>query len=446
MFGKVMIVLNSGRAIAEMISTNTIECAGRPDPYMIKFATNGLKDVVFTPPNQQWSSARTLFHKFFGDIKRLHNNRHFSEVVFMDEWPRFYKKLNDLCVDNFRPFTIRRIIFDFQSKLISSTLFGKEITDQENILDRIRFLIKISSKIIARLYEHMLYMNPLQSLLEHDSLKTLYKTVNYQKSLMASIFEKCTRSIQVRTNNIKIKNILELMLVKMKIDKDLFDEKHVKNIMTELLFAGTDTVVNAVDCFILYMCLNEDIQERVYTEIIELKFDEDINLDQRKMLPLTEACILETLRLVTMVPLGVFRKTLTEVKIFDFVIPSDTVLIPNYWKVHHDPDLYEDPFKFNPDRFLSDDKNRIIDYTDSKLRYLMPFGGGKRICPARNFTHQLVFLYVANLIKNFKFRPYNLHEPDGDPRNFILNANLQPKSYKIICIKRSSNDSISLRD
>jgi cytochrome P450 len=63
--------------------------------------------------------------------------------------------------------------------------------------------------------------------------------------------------------------------------------------------------------------------------------------------------------------------------------PRDMVLVPIY-ALHHDPDYFPDPEKFDPERF-SDDKNGIIkNYT------YLPFGSGPRNCIGKAYNEFFV--------------------------------------------------------
>ena len=58
----------------------------------------------------------------------------------------------------------------------------------------------------------------------------------------------------------------------------------------------------------------------------------------------------------------------------NFVIPKGMkIIIPTY-AIHHDPDYYPDPYKFDPERFTDDKVDTKNNYT------FMPFGGGPRMC------------------------------------------------------------------
>ncbi|CAF1014185.1 unnamed protein product [Brachionus calyciflorus] len=429
-FGQLMVVLNSREAIVQILSSKTLEYADRPSCFLLQLATNNSKDLVFSKPNIQWLQIRTAFHKFFSDMKKLHDRKDMTEIVFLEIWPDMYNQIEGL-TNKKEPYEIKKIIYEFQSKILSVLLFGDEIAEDKYLLNEIRKLDTKSKEFISGLYNIMLNMNPLDNFLDNPSLSTLCQALNLQKSLMCKIFERATRRarnslLSDQSDNICMRSIIDLLLPLLSLEKSLFTETQIKNVLTELIFAGIDGIVNTVNSFILYMCLNSNLQTRVYMEIKNNVHGDFVVLGDKKNLIVTEACIYETLRLVSQIPLGIFRKTVIRTELFGYVIPEETIVIPNLWKLHHDEKIYKDPFKFDPDRFIDAEKLSLkIDDT----KFMFPFGTGKRGCPGKNVALNLIFLFVSSLVKNFEFKLVD--DVDGDPRSFRLTSNLEPKSFRV---------------
>ncbi|GJY49731.1 cytochrome P450, partial [Tanacetum coccineum] len=64
---------------------------------------------------------------------------------------------------------------------------------------------------------------------------------------------------------------------------------------------------------------------------------------------------------------------------------NGTMLLMNLWVMQHDPKHWEDPEKFKPERFLESDSSR-------HLYDLIPFGAGRRKCPAENLAMRMIGL------------------------------------------------------
>jgi cytochrome P450 len=89
------------------------------------------------------------------------------------------------------------------------------------------------------------------------------------------------------------------------------------------------------------------------------------------------ATIQETLRRRPVLPQAEPRLVKKPVEIGGWRYEPGVVLVANAWLVHHDPDIYPDPFAFRPERFLEEPPGT---YT------WIPFGGGRRRCLGGSFA------------------------------------------------------------
>lgn len=81
----------------------------------------------------------------------------------------------------------------------------------------------------------------------------------------------------------------------------------------------------------------------------------------------------------------------------NFIFEKDlTVIIPAIG-IHHDPEFYPDPEKFDPDRFTEENVQKRNPYT------FLPFGQGPRACIGVRFAIMEAKIALANLIQNYKF-------------------------------------------
>lgn len=81
----------------------------------------------------------------------------------------------------------------------------------------------------------------------------------------------------------------------------------------------------------------------------------------------------------------------------DIVIEKGTsIFIPTY-AIHHDPDYYPDPEKFDPDRFSNEEKKKRNTST------WMPFGDGPRNCIGNRFAMMTARVGIITLLKSYEF-------------------------------------------
>ena len=70
-------------------------------------------------------------------------------------------------------------------------------------------------------------------------------------------------------------------------------------------------------------------------------------------------------------PLAGLHNTAEEVTLAGYTLPKNIVVLTNYYALHLDPELWPEPRRFRPDRFLTPDG-----LMKSKLDNFMPFGLG----------------------------------------------------------------------
>ncbi|CAA9504612.1 MAG: Cytochrome P450 [uncultured Solirubrobacterales bacterium] len=89
------------------------------------------------------------------------------------------------------------------------------------------------------------------------------------------------------------------------------------------------------------------------------------------------ATIQETLRRRPVLPNAAPRLVKEPTEIGGCTYPAGVCVVPQSYLVHHDPEIYEDPYSFRPERFLDEPPGT---YT------WIPFGGGRRRCLGASFA------------------------------------------------------------
>ncbi|KAL8567539.1 hypothetical protein ACOMHN_010130 [Nucella lapillus] len=141
-------------------------------------------------------------------------------------------------------------------------------------------------------------------------------------------------------------------------------------------------------------------------------------LDDRRACHYTEAFLLETFRMTSVVPLGFDHYVNQDVEIRGYTVPKGTVAFAAAYSFHHSSDYFNDSGVFKPERFL-DDEGHILPVTHPVRQNLLPFSTGKRACPGEGFARARIFLFVTNLMQNFDILP-----PSDDKL-----ISLSPKSW-----------------
>ncbi|XP_014476508.1 PREDICTED: cytochrome P450 9e2-like [Dinoponera quadriceps] len=200
------------------------------------------------------------------------------------------------------------------------------------------------------------------------------------------------------------RDMLQLMMENRR-KKEGWKELTIEDITSQafLFFLGGFDPTSRLMCFAMYeIAVNEDVRKRLQNEIDQVL--EDTNgeaaYEAINSMEYLGAVINEALR---MYPISVRTD---RVCIKDFVLPptlpgakpfivkkGGVVMIPIFG-LHHDPKYFKKPEKFDPERFLGEQKKAILN-----TRAYLPFGLGPRMCIASRFvlleTKVLLFHMLA---------------------------------------------------
>jgi cytochrome P450 len=151
------------------------------------------------------------------------------------------------------------------------------------------------------------------------------------------------------------------------------------------------------------MIHNPQVQDKMLQEIMEVTGDVRLPLiaDRDKM-PYCEAVVSEVLRMGNIAPLSLPHMTSHEFTVAGYKIPQNTTLIPCLSSHTRDPDLFPNPDKFDPDRFLTSDglsteKDQVLAFSLGRSTIYCVHAG--KTIVYRNIVDISVscFLYAGNV-------------------------------------------------
>ncbi|KAJ3560891.1 hypothetical protein NP233_g10541 [Leucocoprinus birnbaumii] len=179
------------------------------------------------------------------------------------------------------------------------------------------------------------------------------------------------------------------------------DAEQVARNVCAVTYAGAiDTSVSAVQTFFMAMCLYPEVQSRAHTELDSVLAGRFPEHADRSNLPFINAIIKETMRWQMPTPVG-SPHVLSKADEYDgFYIPKGTIVLGNAWTILHDPNVYPEPMRYNPDRFM---KNGQL---NSEVQDpLAVFGYGRRVCPGSHFSDASMFIMIAHILSVYKIQP-----------------------------------------
>ena len=178
----------------------------------------------------------------------------------------------------------------------------------------------------------------------------------------------------------------------------LSDEEIVAQSIIFLL-AGYETSSNTLSFFLYHLALNPDVQDKLRTEIKEAV---ESNAKRKSLHELAQNmeyldCVIkESQRLCPAAP-QVNRECCKDYDINGIHIPAGTEIVIPIYVLHHDPDAWQDPEKFDPERFRGPAK-------DARHAFqFLPFGAGPRNCIGMRFAMMEVKIALVRILMKYKF-------------------------------------------
>jgi pentalenene oxygenase len=178
----------------------------------------------------------------------------------------------------------------------------------------------------------------------------------------------------------------------------LTDEQIVDQLIS-FYGAGTDTTACLLAWALYLLAQHPDIEARIYTEVDTVLAGAPAGLEHLPQLPLTGHVLTEVLR---MYPPGWIlppRTATADTHLGSYPIPAGTDLLLSPYLIHRRSDLYEEPTRFDPDRW--DNALR----TPPPRRAFIPHGAGARKCIAEQFSMVNAAIALATIVSRWRLTP-----------------------------------------
>jgi cytochrome P450 len=175
-----------------------------------------------------------------------------------------------------------------------------------------------------------------------------------------------------------------------------------------LFVAGHETSANALAWTWYLLSRHPEVERKLLEEVLEVLGERDVTFEDLHRLPYTLQVIQESMRLFPPA-WAIDRQAIEEDVAGGFRIPKGSIVLLFLYGVHHSPDLWEDPERFDPDRFAGEGMKNRSDFT------YFPFGGGPRLCIGNQFALMEMQVVLAQMIRKFRFELLEGQLIEGQP-------------------------------
>jgi len=222
---------------------------------------------------------------------------------------------------------------------------------------------------------------------------------------------------------------------------------HIKAILMDMFGAGTDTTSSVLEFAMAELMRNPWVMTKLQDDVRRHVPEGHETVEEENLASMVylRAVVKETLRLHPPSPLLLPHLSMADCVVDGYTIPSGIRVIVNAWAISRDPESWEEPEEFMPERFMDGGSAAAIDFKGNDFQFV-PFGAGRRICPGLNFGFATVEIMLANLVYCFDWQLPNSMEAKDIDLTEVFGATVRPKEKLILFPKPCGGHSMQITE
>jgi len=350
------------------------------------------KAVIFT--NDDWKRIRSQVTPVFttGRLKQMYKNFSYPIKTTLNNIEELIDSKQADKVDakklmkSFALDTIGNVVFSLKTNSFKNDGFAQKVMD----LFRPRKWVILFVSVMPKTISWFLKLTNLKD-----------EIVQYFADLTLSLIEERKKNKEIIYNDF-IEMLLKSEAEGESVDKNFDENGHIVKKLSKqeivgqciiFFIAGMETVSTALALLLYELALNQEIQDKLYKELVDCYSDEEVSYDDLNKSRYLDCVINETLRKHTTVS-RIFRKALADYDFGDFKIQKGQTMGISLYCLHMDENIYVDPHKFKPERFEENPNGFGISF--------IPFVDGPRNCVGNRFALVEMKSIVIQLIRKYR--------------------------------------------
>ncbi|KAK9047073.1 hypothetical protein V6N11_052931 [Hibiscus sabdariffa] len=390
-----VVLVSSASAAEECFTKNDIVLANRPKLLYAKHMGNNYTSLIWDSYGDNWRNLRRVssIHLLSGNCLLLLYATRLDEVRLL---------LRKLYKDQGRTVDMKSRLFELMINLMMRMIAGKRYygDDVVDVEEGTLFREIMRESFLLAGASNMGDFLPVMKLFGKIE-KRMINLSRRRDTFTQELIDECRNNMKNGKESClstdKKKNMIEIMLSLQEQEPEIYKDETIRSLMLVLLLAGTDTSAATMEWALSFLLNHPQVLHKAQAEIDAVvgqnRLIEESDLSN---LPYLQCIINETFRLKPVGPLLIPHESSKECTIGGYRIPRGTMLLVNAWAIHNDPNNWEEPTKYKPERFEG------LDSSNTAFK-LMPFGAGRRRCPGEGLGMRMVGLTLGSLIQCFEW-------------------------------------------
>ncbi|MED6108305.1 hypothetical protein PIB30_022435, partial [Stylosanthes scabra] len=394
------LVVSSADVAKEIIKSHDIVFSSRPQTIAANIFLYGCKDLGFAPYGEEWRQKRKVCVLELLSLKRVKSflpirQQEVAELVatIRKACSREDSTSSSSCVIN-----LSELMITTSNNIVSRCALGQkyDIPDgsgHESFGELGRKLLgQLTEFCVGDFFPSLGWIDVVRGLISEFNA-TFVALDSFLNGVIEEHKKKKNNNDDDDNSNKDFVDILLHLQEKGMLEFEL-TLADLKALLTDMFVGGSDTTSTTLEWTFAELLKKPSTMNKVQEEIRRIVGDKSkVDENDINQMNYLKCVIKEVLRLHPPLPVLLPRQTTSNSKIKGYDIPSKTTFYLNVWAIHRDPELWDNPEEFIPERFESIQ----IDYKGQDFQ-LLPFGTGRRGCPGISFGLGSTEIILANLL------------------------------------------------
>ncbi|XP_030498931.2 LOW QUALITY PROTEIN: cytochrome P450 71B34 [Cannabis sativa] len=403
------VIISSAEAAKQVMKTHDLSSCSRPQLHGPKQLTYNFQDLAFSPYGKYWRELRKIYVLEVFSVKRVNS---YNQLVREEEVAKLVNSISHhsssspgAAVD------LTKKLYALTASIIFRTAFGTTFKDSKfseeklyKILEEV--VISVGSFCAAEYFPYVGWIVDKLSGLQRRRDRTFHEMDGFFQRV---IDDHLSPGREKQEHEDIVDVLLKIVKEQTGFGAISLTINNIKAVLLDMFVGGIDTaaitMVWAMAELVRRPKLMKKAQDEVRTFIGNKGNVSECDIEQLQYLKMI---MKETLRLHPPAAIIVPRETMSHFTVNGYDINPKTMIQVNAWAIGRDPNSWKDPEEFIPERF----EDSPIDFKGQHFE-LLPFGSGRRTCPAMYMGTTIVQLGLANLLYSFDWKlPDGMKEQD----------------------------------
>nr|XP_043637419.1 cytochrome P450 93A3-like [Erigeron canadensis] len=389
------IVVCSPEMAKEFLKTHEHVYLDRARSSTADYITYGSKDLVVAPYEPHWKfmkkivMSNLLNGKTLDMLSSVRHQEIYGFIKSISQRARVGEAMN-----------LGKELMKLSNNVISRMLMGiKFANDKEDVADDL-------INLVTEMFQASAFFNLSDYiwLFKNLDLQGLGKKAKKLRARFDVMIERIIKEHEeARKRGGEMNDLLHILL-DIQQDESMeikLSRENIKAFILDLFLAATDTSASTMEWGLSQLINHPNIMKKVLEEIHQVVVENRLlHESDIPNLPYLQAVVKETLRLHPAVPV-LARQSTEDFMVAGYHIPEKTQIFINVWALGRDPNHWESPHEFRPERFL--EKENELDVRGQHF-HMLPFGSGRRMCPGISLAQFMVHTTLGAMIQCFDWK------------------------------------------